>query len=139
MTTGLDSIDTSLQKTNEYFARIENRLGWAGRREQTYLATRTVLHRLRDHLPLHANAHLAAQLPIILKGIYFDSWEPREKPIRETKDQFISAIQNQFQYSVEDYNVVISAIIDETLNMVSEGEKIKILDILPANIVEIFC
>jgi len=43
---------------------------------------RAVLHAIRDRIPAGEAIHLAAQLPIIWKGIYFDGFSLREDPVR---------------------------------------------------------
>ena len=48
-TTRIDSVDTTLQKTNEWLEGVADGLG-AGRRKTAYVALRAVLHALRDRL-----------------------------------------------------------------------------------------
>ena len=43
---------------------------------------RAVLHAIRDRIPAGEAIHLAAQLPIIWKGIYFDGFSLHEEPVR---------------------------------------------------------
>jgi uncharacterized protein (DUF2267 family) len=44
-----------------------------------------VLQTIRDHLTHEEAAHLAAQLPIILRGVFYEGWRPAETPVR-TRD-----------------------------------------------------
>ncbi|MHC2992457.1 hypothetical protein OB13_13010 [Pontibacter sp. HJ8] len=43
---------------------------------------RAVLHAIRDRIPAGEAIHLAAQLPIVWKGIYFDGFTMHEEPVR---------------------------------------------------------
>ncbi len=43
---------------------------------------RAVLHAIRDRIPAGEAIHLAAQLPIVWKGIYFDGFTLRDEPVR---------------------------------------------------------
>jgi len=43
---------------------------------QAYAALRAVLHAMRDQLSVAGTARLAAQLPTLLRGLYFDGWHP---------------------------------------------------------------
>jgi uncharacterized protein (DUF2267 family) len=52
--------------------QIETELGWENHRNMSYAALRPVLHALRDRLTVQEAADLAAQLPLLVKGIFFD-------------------------------------------------------------------
>lgn len=139
MSTGLDTFDTSLQKTNQYFKNIELRLNWDGRRDQTYLAVRACIHQLRNHLPLHEAIAFSAQMPLFLKGIYFDSWNSKRNPLKENREEFIAGISKEFQYSVPDILEVIKTVYDETFYLMDEGERQKIMNLVPKDIAELLC
>lgn len=49
-------------------------------RAKTYSALRTVLHALRDELIIEEAVDLAAQLPLILRGLYYEGWSPARTP-----------------------------------------------------------
>jgi len=44
--------------------------------ERACLALRAGLHALRDRLTVEEAAHLAAQLPIAVRGLFFEGWHP---------------------------------------------------------------
>ena len=75
MTTGIDSIDRTLQKTNEWISTLAESLPAVDRKE-AYVALRAVLHALRDRLPTAVVAGLGAQLPLLLRGLYYEGWHP---------------------------------------------------------------
>ena len=45
-------------------------------RHYAYQALRSTLHALRDRITVIEGAHLAAQLPLMVKGIFYDGWSP---------------------------------------------------------------
>jgi uncharacterized protein (DUF2267 family) len=49
-------------------------------RSEAYGALRAVLHRLRDRLAPSEASHLAAQLPTLVRGIYYEGWNPARVP-----------------------------------------------------------
>lgn len=75
MTTGIDSIEKTIQKTNEWLIGVMDAIPTDNRKE-AYSALRSVLHVLRDRLPIQAVAGLGAQLPMLVRGIYYDGWHP---------------------------------------------------------------
>src|SRR3546814_6955305 len=59
-----------------------------------YHALRSVLHALRDRLTLEEAAHLGAQLPMLVRGIYYDSWHPAGMPRRERSEgEFLAHVE----------------------------------------------
>jgi len=70
-------------------------LGWSERR--AYRLLRSVLHTLRDWLQPDEMADLAAQLPTLVRGVYFEGWGPSEAPPAERgKADFIARIDADF-------------------------------------------
>jgi uncharacterized protein (DUF2267 family) len=128
MSTGLDIFDTSIEKTNELLKDIEVDLGWEGRKHQAYVAMKSVLHALRDRLQVIEAANLSAQLPLVLKGIFFEGWKPESVPIKMNREEFIQRIKDEIFYdyhgSTEDLIKVIIADIFKRLDPL-EAEKIK--------------
>lgn len=80
--TGLDVFDTTLQKTNVWLKWLMQELH-SGDREFAYLALRSGLHALRDRMQAEAAIHLGAQLPMLVRGIFYEGWDPQPQPTRE--------------------------------------------------------
>ena len=49
-------------------------------REFAYRVLRAWLHTLRDRLTVEASAHFAAQLPDLIRGIFYAGWNPSAVP-----------------------------------------------------------
>jgi len=45
-----------------------------------YRALRAVMHAIRDRLTVDETAQLAAQLPELIRGIYYEGWDPSRTP-----------------------------------------------------------
>ena len=88
-TTGMDVFDTTVQKTMLWLKEIDEDLGWEGRRT-AYQALRACLHEVRDRLPLDVMSHLAAELPLLVRGIYFEGWDPSHAPKGRSAEDFIN-------------------------------------------------
>ncbi len=134
-TTGLDVFDTTIQETNELLKEIEVALGWEGKRHESYHALRAVLQTLRDRLTIDEAAHVAAQLPLLVKGIFFEGWNPSHTPQKLDKEQFLVKIAARG--SIEDINDlehIVHVIFQAIKSYVSEGEIEDVKGILPKDI-----
>lgn len=91
----LEGIDETVQKTREWIDAITVALGSENERHG-YVALRAVLHAIRDHLTVDEAAHLSAQLPMLVRGAFFEGWDPSDKPVRErTADQFLQRVAGE--------------------------------------------
>jgi uncharacterized protein (DUF2267 family) len=100
--TGYHSFDTTVDKTNRLLKMIEEEYGWPKeRRNQSYAALRGVLHAVRDRLTVDESAHLAAQLPMLVRGLYYDGWDPSPVPVKMNRDQFLRRVRREFPFEVE--------------------------------------
>lgn len=79
--TGVSHLDLSIDKTNVWLADVAREFGTKDRRF-AYRVTRAWLHVLRDRLPVPVAAHFAAQLPELLRGVFYDGWNPSRVPVR---------------------------------------------------------
>ena len=93
--TGLDVFDSTIQRTNNWLKELMLELNLSDHRK-TYLAFRSVLHTLRDYLPESDAIYLGEQLPMLIRGLYFEHWEPEGKPLplKSRNDFFAALSQN---------------------------------------------
>lgn len=115
---------SSLEKTNLILKDIEQAYDWPKeRRDQSYAALRAVLHLLRDRLPVQESAQFAAQLPVLLRGIYFDGWNPAAVPMKLDRDEFLAEVRRGFPYDVEGgLTGVARTVLNALRRHVTEGE-----------------
>jgi uncharacterized protein (DUF2267 family) len=66
--------DRTLYKTHTWLKEIMEVLGTEDR-HRAYMALRAVLHALRDRLTVEEVAQLGAQLPMLIRGLYYEGWD----------------------------------------------------------------
>jgi uncharacterized protein (DUF2267 family) len=95
--TGLGVFDTTVHKTNSWLKDLMQVLGWQDR-HKAYLAMQATLHALRDRLTLEEVAQLSAQPPMLIRGFYYEGWDPTDKPLRvRHKEKFPGYIEQYFK------------------------------------------
>jgi uncharacterized protein (DUF2267 family) len=82
MSTGLDTFDRTVQESNLWLKDVMERLDTTDR-HHAYSNLRAVLHALRDRIGAESAAHLGAQLPMLLRGLFYEGWDPTGKPTKE--------------------------------------------------------
>jgi uncharacterized protein (DUF2267 family) len=122
--TTLAPFESTIQTTNIWLNDILERLGWRDQ-HRAYYALRAVLHALRDHLPVEQAAALAAQLPMLVRGFFYEGWHPHGKPVKDRhKEAFLAHIAVAFRddSDVVDPERVTRAVFNVLSKHVSSGE-----------------
>ena len=132
--TGLEVFDETLHKTNMWLKEIEHALG--SDRRSAYQALRAVLHCLRDRLPVHEAAQLGDQLPMLVRGIYYEAWHPAGKPERiRSREEFLAWINAQLPKTKPiDPKDAVRAVFQVLEKHVSWGEIRDVMQSLPEDI-----
>ena len=136
--TGLDVFDRTLQITNIWLDEIMETLG--PDRQVAWHALGAVLRALRDRLPIGLAAHLGAQLPLLVRGLYYDQWRPSEEPRQmRSRDEFLAQVADGLA-DIRPVNVAkathaVFAVLD---HYVDPGQVKKVRDALPHEIRELW-
>ena len=94
---GLESLDHTVQLTHIWINDLDERLGW-NNKPRSYRLLKAVLHALRDWLQISELADLAAQLPGLLRGAYYEQWRPATTPVKKrSKADFIARVEESFK------------------------------------------
>jgi uncharacterized protein (DUF2267 family) len=132
MSTGLDVFDTTLQKTNLWLRDIMDALGWDDR-HKAWEGLRATLHALRDRLAMEEAVHLGAQLPLLIRGAYYDGWRPAETPHKERHlEAFLAPLRRQFRNDPRvEAEEVARAVFKVLADYITAGEIDDIRHVLP--------
>lgn len=139
-TTGLEVFDTTLQKTHAWLNEVMSELAWEGERHRAYLGLRTVLHALRDHLMIEEAVHLGAQLPMLIRGFYYEGWTLSNKPVKERhKEAFLAYIKQAFKNDdTINPEEVVRAVFRVLSRRVTAGEIADVKHLLPVALRELW-
>lgn len=132
---GLESFEHTVQLTHIWINELDDRLDWDNK-ARSYRLLRTVLHAVRDWLQINEAADLGAQLPMLLRGVYYDQWQPAKNPAKPRgKADFVDRVEEAFrQDPLPDTEKAIAAVFDVLSAKVSAGEIEDVRRSLPADI-----
>ncbi len=133
--TGLEVFDTTLHKTHTWLGELMELIDWRDRR-RAYQAMRATLHALRDRLTIEEVAQLGAQLPMLVRGFYYEGWDPTGKPVKERHlDQFLARIVAGMSGDEPvDPQQVAQAVFTVLARRITQGEIEDVKHVLPQEI-----
>ncbi len=137
--TGLDTFDTTIQETNHWLKIIMGELGTDDRRS-AFNALRAALHALRDRIGPENAVHLGAQLPMLLRGAYYEGWHPAGTPTRERHlEAFVDHVAG---YLPQDSRInpaeAVRACLVAMDRCLDRGELLKVRRTLPHEVLNLF-
>jgi uncharacterized protein (DUF2267 family) len=88
----LDVIDRTVAKTYRWLREVTRRADLDDL-HRSYQVLRAVLCALRDRLEPDVAAHVAAQLPVLVRGIFYEEWDPSKTPVRMSLSEFLARIE----------------------------------------------
>ncbi len=122
-TTGISSLDHAPQVAAEWLNELGDTLSWPDK-SRSYLLLRETLHAVRDFLDADEAVDLAAQLPVLIRGIYYDGWKPSRTPVHpRAKHDFLAQVSAAFSDEpLKDPEAAVVAVFDLLRRKLSPGE-----------------
>lgn len=132
---GLDVIDRTVHDTNVWLKEIAEEMGHPDR-QMAYHALRGVLFTLRDRLTVEEACQFASQLPLMIRGVFFEGYRPAGKPEKyRDRDEWLQRVSRELQQSggenPEKATRAVFAVIDKH---VTRGERDDVRQMLPESI-----
>lgn len=90
--TDVPAVERSAEITHEWLDDLAVELDRPWDRRFAFRVLRSFLHILRDRMPVNETAQLAAQLPELLRGVYYENWRPSATPMRYDLDGFLDRL-----------------------------------------------
>ncbi len=133
--TNVPALERSMQKTQSWLGGISTEMGWNDP-EKGYLALRAVLQALRDRLPPNEAVDLAAQLPMVVRGFYYEGWHPADKPLKyRHKEEFIERVCKRAPaITREEAERAVTAVFHQLTSEIDSGELEQVRDAMPEDI-----
>jgi uncharacterized protein (DUF2267 family) len=131
---GLEVFDKTLETTHIWLKEIMADIG--PDRQVAWKVLSVVLHKLRDRLPLGLAAHLGSQLPILIRGVYYDQFEPGKLPTEcNSREEFVAEVAEWLTDTRPvDPDLAVRSVFKVLSNHVSEGQIAKVREALPRSL-----
>jgi uncharacterized protein (DUF2267 family) len=127
----LEVIDRTAAKTYEWLQAVAERT-CIDDCHHAYQVLRAVLHALRDRVSPDVAAHVSAQLPLLVRGIFFEGWDPAKRPVRMSLVEFLARVEHEAnlkgQSEAEDAARAVMAVCRDELG---EGTMEHLASVLP--------
>jgi uncharacterized protein (DUF2267 family) len=138
MTMGqLDVIDRSVEQAHIWVNDVADAFGTDDRR-LAYRILRAFLHALRDRITVEESAQLAAQLPLLVRGVYYEGWRPATVPQSYHREAFLRRIADEASLDgLTEASYSCEAAMETLRRHISEGEIDDVLAIIPEELREL--
>jgi len=140
MQTSVSSFNQTFEKSHAWLKELKS-IGNFNSEEEAYTALRAVMHSLRDRLQVDGAAHLAAQIPMLIRGMYYEGWKPAATPHKQhTKEEFLGSVRSQLHNATEriEPEAATQAVFQFLNQKISEGEIDDIKSELPSAILTLW-
>jgi uncharacterized protein (DUF2267 family) len=128
--TGLDVFDKTLLTTHTWLDELMEELG--PDRQLSWRVLSVVLQTLRDWLPLGLAVHLGAEFPLLVRGAYYDQFEPAKQPGDSDRDEFVAEVADRLSDTRSiDASDAIRLVFATLSRHVSRGQVAKVQATLP--------
>lgn len=133
--TGLAVFDETVQLSNIWLNELMDALDWDDK-QRTYRVLRATLHALRDRLTPHEAIHLGAQLPMLIRGVYYEGWHMKDAaPTERTKEAFFDHVYAELRGDLTiDAEESVREVFRLLARKISPGEIEDVENMLPAEV-----
>lgn len=131
--TGVEHLDASIDKANAWLADIDAGFGTSDRR-LAYRVLRAWLHCLRDRLSVEVAAHFAAQLPDLLRGVFFDGWNPVRVPHKYDRAAYVARFAREARVRESDVGKAAGIVSAVARQHMSAGVVAEAFGLLPGDL-----
>lgn len=137
--TDVPLIEQSARVTRLWLEELAEELGRPHDQRYALHVLRAFLHTLRDRLPVPETAHLGAQLPETIRGIYYEEWRPSQVPQRyHDRDTFFTRLAGSGLLTGETEAAFgAEAVVRVLARHLSRDELAKVSEALPRDIAEL--
>jgi len=125
----------TIEKTGHWLDELMPVTGKAEPR-RAYSVLRAVLHVLRDRLTAEEAVDLGTQLPMLVRGFYYEGWRPAGRPAKHRhKAEFLELVAESYpSLAAAEREPAVRAVFKLLSHHITAGEIKHVRDQLPAEV-----
>lgn len=128
-----DAFDHAQHTAHEWLADVARAFD-TDDRQFAYRVLRAWLHALRDRLTVEGAATFAAQLPELLRGVYYDGWQPHRAPVKYGPDEYVRRVALEARIPAAEVRRAGATVAGALARWLSPGQLDETLAQLPASL-----
>lgn len=139
MSAHLPAIEHTVHVTREWVRDLARLLDWEDE-QRAWRMLRVTLQSLRDWLDVNEASQLGAQLPMLVRGLYYEGWVPAKTPVRDNgKQAFLARVEAAFAKDpIDDPEEAVCSVFRLINNHISAGEVADVRQRLPKHLRELW-
>lgn len=136
---GMSILDRTMQKSGKWLDELKSQLNLPNR-DQASAVFRVVLHSLRNRLSTDEIAKLGAQMPLFIRGLYYEDWNPAAKPLKDkTCETFLEEVRRALPgFPSQDAEHIVRSVFQLLAVHLSPGAIHHVQSNLPAELSALF-
>lgn len=135
----IDLFSDTITKTGHWLDEVMLATGHMEERH-AYMVLRSVLHVLRDRLTVDEAVNLGAQLPMLVRGFYYEGWRPAGRPLKHRhKAEFLGLVAQEYPgVGQDELESAVRAVFQVLSHHISAGEVQHVRNQLPVQLRELW-
>jgi uncharacterized protein (DUF2267 family) len=132
MTSAISVFDSTLQQTHLWLNDILDRIG-SNDAHLAYQLLRGTLHTIRDRIGPENAVHFGAQLPMLIRGFYYEGWNMAHTPTRTRHvEDFLADIEIDARRPLgKSLEPAVRAVFGVIRDHIDPGEVNKLMKVFP--------
>ncbi|NKY59373.1 DUF2267 domain-containing protein [Nocardia flavorosea] len=126
-----DPLAPAIDTAHQWLRAVTEDLGTYDR-NFAHRALRAWLHTVRDSVGAGTAAQLAAQLPELFRGTFYEGWVPDEVPHPHTVESFLAQFAAEAGVSDDEAAALLGAVTEAVSRLFSTGQLGRLLAEVPA-------
>jgi uncharacterized protein (DUF2267 family) len=139
MAAQLPTVEHTVHVTREWVRDLARLLDWEDE-QRAWRMLRVTLQTLRDWLDVNEASQLGAQLPMLIRGLYYEGWVPAKTPVQDnSKQAFLARVEAAFAKDpIDEPEEAVCSVFRLINNHISAGEVMDVRQRMPKHLRELW-